>query len=96
MRRLHQWVEDFILHISRFNNFSKVLPVCANGVIKNQNISFSAAIGNIYAPVKEDSIEHISCLKNVEESTSGMRNWRLSYLKLSLNSPLLLETFMRS
>ena len=35
MRSLRQWVEDFILHISRFNNFSKVLPVCANSVIKN-------------------------------------------------------------
>ena len=47
MRSLRQWVEEFILHISHFNNFSKVLPVCANGVIKN----FSAAIGNIYAQV---------------------------------------------
>ena len=57
MRSLRQWVEDFILHISRFKNFSKVLPVCANGAIKNYNINFSAAIGNIYAhvaPVKED------------------------------------------
>ena len=26
---------DFILHISRINNFPKVLAVCANGVIKN-------------------------------------------------------------
>ena len=45
MRSLRQWVEEFIQHISHFNNFSKVLPVCANGVIQN----FSAAIGNIYA-----------------------------------------------
>ena len=55
MRSLRQWVEDFILHILRFNNPSKVLAVCAKGVIKNLNISFSAAIGNIYvhvAPVK--------------------------------------------
>ena len=35
MRSLRQWVEDFILQISRLNNFSKVLPVFANGVIKN-------------------------------------------------------------
>ena len=35
MRSLRQLVEDFILHMSCFNNFSKVLPVCANGVIKN-------------------------------------------------------------
>ena len=47
MRSLRQWVEEFILHISRFNNFSQVLPVCAKGVIKNKNINFSAAIGNI-------------------------------------------------
>ena len=48
MRSLRQLVEYFNLHISRFNNFSKVLPVSANDVIKN-------AIGNIYedgAPVK--------------------------------------------
>ena len=51
MRSLRQWVEDFIWHISHFNNFSKVLPVCANGVIKNLNINYSAAIGNIYAHV---------------------------------------------
>ena len=30
-----QWVEDFILHVSRFNNLSKVLRVCPNDVIKN-------------------------------------------------------------
>ena len=52
MRSLCQWVEDFILHISRFNNFSKVLPVCGNGVLIFFNIlNFSAAIGNIYAHV---------------------------------------------
>ena len=52
MRSLRQWVEEFILHISRFNNFSKLLPVCGNGVFKNLNIlNFSAAIGNIYAHV---------------------------------------------
>ena len=51
MHSLRQWVEEFILHISRFNNFSKVLPACANGVIKNWNINFSTAIGNIYAHV---------------------------------------------
>ena len=52
MRSLRQWVEEVILHIPRFNNFLKVLPVCANGVLKNQNIlNFSAAIGNIYAHV---------------------------------------------
>ena len=51
MRSLRQWVEDFILHILRFNNFSKVLPVCANVVIKNWNINFSATICNIYAQV---------------------------------------------
>ena len=51
MRSLRQFVEEFILHISRFNNFLKVLPVCTNGVIKNWNINFSAAIGNIYAHV---------------------------------------------
>ena len=34
-----------------FNNFSKVLPVCAIGVIKNLNINFFAAIGNIYAHI---------------------------------------------
>ena len=51
MRSLRQRAEDFILHISRFNNFSKLIPVCANGVIKNKNINLSAAIGNIYAQV---------------------------------------------
>ena len=52
MRSLRQWVEEVILHIPRFNSFLKVLPVCANGVLKNQNIlNFSAAIGNIYAHV---------------------------------------------
>ena len=52
MRSLRQWVEEVILHIPRFNNILKVLPVCANGVLKNQNIlNFSAAIGNIYAHV---------------------------------------------
>ena len=51
MRSLRQWVENFILQISRLNNFSKVLPVFANGVIKNQNINFSAAIDNIHAHV---------------------------------------------
>ena len=40
--------------------------------------------------------EHISCLNSVFESTSGMRKWRHPYLKQSLNSLLLLETFMRS
>ena len=33
--QFRQLVEWFILHISRFNNFSKVLPVCANSVIRN-------------------------------------------------------------
>ena len=33
-RSLYKCIEEFFLHISRFNNFSKVLPVCANGVIK--------------------------------------------------------------
>ena len=51
MRSLRQWVVEFILHISRFKNFSKELPACANGVFKNLNINFSAAIGNIYAHV---------------------------------------------
>ena len=51
MRSFRQWVEDFILHISRFNTFSKVLPVCANDVIKIRIFNFSAAIGNIYAHV---------------------------------------------
>ena len=48
---MRQWVENYILHISRFKNFSKVLPECANVIIKNENINFSAAIGNIYAQV---------------------------------------------
>ena len=80
MRSLCQWVKDFILHISRFNNFSKELPVCANGVIKNWNINFSAAIGNIYAhfaPVNRGLNWAYSMFKNRFESTSGMGKWRL-------------------
>ena len=32
---LSKWIDDFILHISYLNNFSNVLLVFANDVIKN-------------------------------------------------------------
>ena len=49
MRNLRQRVEEFILHISRFNNFSQVLPVCTK-------FDFSATISYInaqFAPVNQ-------------------------------------------
>ena len=48
MRSLWQEVQNRIPHISFETTFSKVLPVCANHVIKIFNFNFSAAISNIY------------------------------------------------
>ena len=96
MRSLRQWVEDFILHISRFNNFSKVLLVCANGVIKNLNINFSAFIGNIYAhvaPVNRWLNWAYFMFKNRFRKYIRHVHMR-SFIFEQINSPLLLETFI--
>ena len=44
-----QEVQNQIPHISYQTSFSKVLPVCANDIIKISKFNFSATISKIYA-----------------------------------------------
>ena len=78
MSSLWQEVQNQIPHISFETTFSKVLPVCANDVIKISKIDFSATISNFnaqFTPLNKGlKILHQSGgFNNFFESTSGMR-----------------------
>ena len=76
MSSLWQEVQNRIPNISFEDNFSKVLPVCANDVIKISKFDFSASISNInaqFAPVNKGLNSASIMLQKLVESTSGMR-----------------------